>query len=229
VATAAPAEIVRLMVGREVDTAGRRERTAAGDVVLAVENLRTEKLAGVSFEVRRGEVLGIAGLVGSGRSELGTALFGLDRILGGTVHGGRVGLLPEDRGTQGLMPDMSVVENATMGAPPSRLGFLLAAGERRALEPVARRLALKCESADAAVSTLSGGNQQKVLFARWLLRDRRPDPRDRRRRQTGHLPRDRRAGRGGQRRAPGQLRAPRAAALRRPDSRAEQRAADGGI
>jgi ABC-type sugar transport system ATPase subunit len=171
VAATAPAEIVRLMVGREVDTAVRRERAAAGGVVLAVENLRSEKLAGVSFEVRRGEVLGVAGLVGSGRSELGAALFGLDRILGGTVRGGRVGLLPEDRGKQGLMPDMSVVENATMGAAPSRLGFLLADEERRALDPVARQLALKCESTDAAVSTLSGGNQQKVLFARWLLRD----------------------------------------------------------
>jgi ABC-type sugar transport system ATPase subunit len=69
------------------------------------------------------------------------------------------------------MPGMSVVENGTMGAAPARFGFLLAAEERRALDPVARRLALKCASPDAAVSTLSGGNQQKVLFARWLLRD----------------------------------------------------------
>ena len=171
VAGASAAEVVRLMVGRDVDTGGRRERRAAGEVVLAVENLRTKKLAGVSFDLRRGEVLGIAGLVGSGRSELGAALFGLDRTLGGTVRGGPVGLLPEDRGAQGLMPDMSVVENATMGAPPSRLGFLLPETERRALDPVARRLALRCESAEAPVSTLSGGNQQKVLLARWLLRD----------------------------------------------------------
>jgi ABC-type sugar transport system ATPase subunit len=166
-----PAEIVRLMVGRDVDTTRRIERGPAGEVVLTVESLRTRKLDGVSFTLRRGEVLGVAGLVGSGRSELGAALFGIDRIFGGTVRGGRVGLLPEDRGTEGLMPDMSVVENGTMGAAFARLGFLQRTAERRALEPVARRLALKCASPDAAVSTLSGGNQQKVLFARWLLRD----------------------------------------------------------
>lgn len=171
VAATSPAEVVRLMVGREVDTSSRPLRGAAGEVVLRVEGLRTGKLNGVSFELRRGEVLGVAGLVGSGRSELGAALFGLDPILGGTARGGRVGLLPEDRGGQGLMPDMSVVENGTMGAPFARAGFLRVAEERQALEPVARRLALKCSSPEVAVSTLSGGNQQKVLFARWLLRD----------------------------------------------------------
>jgi ABC-type sugar transport system ATPase subunit len=172
VAATSPAEIVRRMVGREVVTSERRPRRAPGGVVLAVEGLRTRKLSGVAFELRRGEVLGVAGLVGSGRSSLGAALFGLDPILGGTARGGPVGLLPEDRGTEGLMPDMSVAENATMGAAPTRMGFLQRSEERRALDRVARRLSLKCESPDAAVSTLSGGNQQKVLFARWLLRDR---------------------------------------------------------
>ena len=131
--------------------------------MLHVENLRTRKLDGVSFDLRRGEVLGVAGLVGSGRSELGAALFGLDPVLGGTVRGGRVGLLPEDRATEGLMPDMSVLENGTMRRPAPLAGS--------AFDAVAGRLALKCASPDVAVSTLSGGNQQKVLFARWLLRD----------------------------------------------------------
>ena len=160
------------MVGRDVNATERPRRTP-GEVVLAVDNLRTRKLRGLSFELRRGEVLGVAGLVGSGRSALGAALAGMDRILGGSVRGGPVGLLPEDRGAQGLMPDMSVLENGTLGvlARVQQFGFIRGAEERRLLEPVARRLALKCASTAAPVSTLSGGNQQKVLFARWLLRN----------------------------------------------------------
>jgi ABC-type sugar transport system ATPase subunit len=169
-AAATPAAIVRLMVGREVAIAGRSDRQP-GDVVLQVENLRTRKLAGVSFELRRGEVLGVAGLVGAGRSSLGAALFGLHPILAGGVRGGRVGLLPEDRGGEGLMPDLSVLENGTLGAAPTRFGFLRRAAERASLHPITQRLALRAASFDAPVHTLSGGNQQKVLFARWLLRD----------------------------------------------------------
>jgi ABC-type sugar transport system ATPase subunit len=173
VASTTPAEVVRQMVGREVAASERPQRAAAAEIVLAVDGLRTRKLQGISFALRRGEVLGIAGLVGSGRSALGAALFGLDPILGGTVRGGPIGLLPEDRGAQGLMPDMSVVENGTLAILDTvqRFGFLRHGRERRLLEPVARQLALKCASPDAAVSTLSGGNQQKVLLARWLLRN----------------------------------------------------------
>ena len=173
VASTTPAEVVRQMVGRDVALDERPRREAAGDVVLAVENLRTRKLQDISFTLRGGEVLGIAGLVGAGRSALGAALFGLDPILGGAVRGGPVGLLPEDRGTEGLMPDMSVLENATLAVLDrvQRFGFLQHGRERRLLDPVARQLALKCASPEVAVSTLSGGNQQKVLLARWLLRD----------------------------------------------------------
>jgi ribose transport system ATP-binding protein len=168
-----PAEIVRLMVGRDVEMSRPARRAPGRDVVLRVEGLRTRKLAGLSFELRRGEVLGIAGLVGSGRSALGLALAGLDRVTGGTVRGGAVGLLPEDRGSQGLMPDMSVLENSTLAVfgRVARSGFLRRREERRIFQPVARRLALKCASAEAPVSTLSGGNQQKTLLARWLLRN----------------------------------------------------------
>jgi ABC-type sugar transport system ATPase subunit len=170
-AATTPAEIVRLMVGRDIDLSERPRRTPSAEVVMQVERLRTRKLGGISFELHRGEVLGIAGLVGSGRSALGAALAGLDPVVSGEIRGGPAGLLPEDRGAQGLMPDMSVLENGTMAVlgRVQRLGFVRRAEERCLLDPVARRLALKCASADAAVSTLSGGNQQKVLFARWLL------------------------------------------------------------
>jgi ABC-type sugar transport system ATPase subunit len=168
-------EVIRLMVGRPLQLAERAERKA-GDVLLRVEGLTTRKLKGVSFELRRGEVLGLAGLVGAGRSELGEALCGLDRILSGRVTwgreaGGTVSLLPEDRREQGLMMDMSVTENGTLASLKrfSRFGFVKPREEAQALDPIARQLALDCPSMDAAVSALSGGNQQKVLLARWLL------------------------------------------------------------
>lgn len=166
-------EIIRMMVGRELQVAERRERTP-GETLLTVRNLRTARLRDVSFELRRGEVLGVAGLVGAGRSELGAALYGLDRVLGGTVDAkGRMGLLPEDRKRQGLMMQMSVVENSTMSVlgRMQTMGFVHAREERAALAPLVRRLGLKCASVEAPVSSLSGGNQQKALLARWLLDD----------------------------------------------------------
>ena len=179
-------ELIRMMVGRELRITARAARRPAGETVLAAENLTTAKLKDVSFELRRGEVLGIAGLVGSGRSELGAALFGIDRIQSGAlrVHGemlsprsprdamaSGIGLLPEDRRLQGLMMRMSVLENATLAVLPdiSALGFIRRGQEDSSLAPVARQLALNCPSPAAPVSQLSGGNQQKVLLARWLL------------------------------------------------------------
>jgi ABC-type sugar transport system ATPase subunit len=179
-------ELIRLMVGRELRITARPVRRPAGEVVLAAESLTTAKLRNVSFELRRGEVLGIAGLVGSGRTELGAALFGIDRIRSGTlrVHGelrsarstreamaAGIGLLPEDRRLQGLMMRMSVLENATLAVLPdiSTLGFIRRGQENSSLAPVARQLALNCPSPSAPVSQLSGGNQQKVLLARWLM------------------------------------------------------------
>ena len=164
--------VIRMMVGREITFTERPARPAPGEIALAVENLTTAKLSGVSFEVRRGEVLGIAGLVGSGRSELGAALAGLDPVTGGNIRtNGGIGLVPEDRRDEGLMMQMSVLENGTLSVLPelSQAGFLKPSSERSALDPVATRLALKCGSLDAPVSQLSGGNQQKVLLARWLL------------------------------------------------------------
>jgi ABC-type sugar transport system ATPase subunit len=167
-------ELIRMMVGRDLQVTARPQSGSSGEVVLAVEGLTTDKLHDVSFELRRGEVLGVAGLVGAGRSELGAALFGMDRIRRGAIHArGSIGLLPEDRRLEGLMMSMSVLENSTMAALGrfQRLGFIRAREEERALEPLARQLALHCGSTAQSVSQLSGGNQQKVLLARWLLRD----------------------------------------------------------
>ncbi|MEO8372052.1 MAG: sugar ABC transporter ATP-binding protein [Candidatus Solibacter sp.] len=179
-------ELIRMMVGRELKMASRTARRATGEVILEAEKLTTAKLRDVSFTLRRGEVLGVAGLVGSGRSELGAALFGIDPIVSGALRlcgaaytpnsprdamSAGVGLLPEDRRLQGLMMGMSVRENATLGVLSrlSRAGWIDGAREAAEVAPAARRLELACPSMEAPVSQLSGGNQQKVLLTRWLL------------------------------------------------------------
>jgi ABC-type sugar transport system ATPase subunit len=176
-----------MMVGRDLEQWTRTVRPAA-EVLLSVSNLTTAKLHDVSFELKKGEVLGIAGLVGAGRSELGAALFGLDKRLHGEVRlrgvpihprsasaaiADGIGLVPEDRKLQGLMMQMSVLENSTAGKLKSfqKSGFLSQKRELSAVRPLYQQLALKAASWSAPVSTLSGGNQQKALLARWLLID----------------------------------------------------------
>jgi ABC-type sugar transport system ATPase subunit len=186
IAAVTRADVIRMMVGRNVEVTSRAPRQQCETFALSVSHLTTHKLKDVSFELRRGEVLGIAGLVGAGRSELGAALFGLERIRHGTMQlNGRpllpagpgqaqrrgLGLVPEDRKQQGLMPHMSVRENGTLSILPQlgRWGFVRGAQESERFDPVARRLRLRCESTAAAIGTLSGGNQQKALLARELL------------------------------------------------------------
>jgi ABC-type sugar transport system ATPase subunit len=179
------ARVIAGMVGRDLE-ASAPKATTPRNMLLEVKNLSSHKLRGVSFELRAGEVLGIAGLVGSGRSSLAHALFGLDDSAHGEIrlrgrdykpespaHAIRsgIGLVPEDRKTQGLMMQMSVEQNATISVL-SRLqsfGFVLRSQERREASEVNGRLRVKTASPDTAIGTLSGGNQQKVLLARWLL------------------------------------------------------------
>jgi len=179
-------EIVTMMAGRPLKGRPTKKSAASNDVLLAVSKLTTGKIQDISFDLRRGEVLGIAGLVGAGRSELGAALFGLRRLISGVVRlngravritspteaiGAGLGMLPEDRKLQGLMIQMSVLENSTMAVLPryQSWGLLNRQRELGAMEAVHRRTALKAASPDVAVSRLSGGNQQKVLLAKWLL------------------------------------------------------------
>jgi ribose transport system ATP-binding protein len=179
-------ELIQMMVGRQLTAAARCSNAPGEQIVLSADRLGTHKLRNVSFELRRGEVLGLAGLVGSGRSELGAALFGLDRIRHGKLllegnpyvptgpadaQRRGLGLVPEDRKLQGLMPQMSVRENTTLSVLP-RLGaggWISAAREQDLFGPAAQQLNLKCSSPTVPVSTLSGGNQQKAVLARWLL------------------------------------------------------------
>jgi ABC-type sugar transport system ATPase subunit len=179
------AELIRMMVGRDIESVAPSLK-AKGPVTLAVENLTTVKLRNVSFDLHQGEVLGIAGLMGAGRSELGRALFGLDPIREGRIllkgqefrpdaphhaqqHG--LGLVPEDRKLQGLMPQMSVKENATLAVLSrlSRWGLVNGDKERALFNGGAERLRLKYASPDMTVARLSGGNQQKALLARAIF------------------------------------------------------------
>lgn len=181
-------QVITMMVGRELTDKTRSASHRQQEPLLAVKDLSTRRLAGISFQLHAGEVLGVAGLVGAGRSELGAALFGLDRITSGEValHGrpfrprnarqtiaAGIGLLPEDRKYQGLMMQMSVRENCTMAVLPhlASAGFVRTQEEREKSKNVLQRTRIKTSSYEALITTLSGGNQQKVLVGRWLLAD----------------------------------------------------------
>jgi ABC-type sugar transport system ATPase subunit len=181
-------EIIRDMVGRELRPSDRPASSKAASLLLRVQSLSTAKLHHIGFDLHAGEILGVAGLVGSGRSALGAALFGLDPILDGSIElRGRpftprspadalkqgLGLVPEDRKLQGLMLQMSVVENSSFTVLDriQRLRFIRKGVERRQTSRVHATLRLKAVSGDVPVSTLSGGSQQKVLLSRWLLAD----------------------------------------------------------
>jgi ABC-type sugar transport system ATPase subunit len=188
-AEATPSKLVTAMLGRSVDlTFPPKERPPANaPVVLSVRGLsRPPAVQDVSFEIRAGEILGLAGLIGSGRSEVARAIFGADRPQAGTVEvEGKelrarqphqairkgVVMLPEDRKTQGLLMLRSVLDNVTLPHLDrvSSAGVVSVRAERRRGGELIQGLAIRTRSGTSRVSTLSGGNQQKVLFARWLF------------------------------------------------------------
>jgi inositol transport system ATP-binding protein len=188
--------IIRLMVGRQVAALfAHREITSAGDVALRVEGLtrrgnaqdgNATVLADVGFEVRRGEILGIAGLVGAGRTEMARAVFGADPFDSGRIivdghelrirsprdairHG--IGLVPEDRKQQALFLALAVRTNLSMAAH-ERIKlwevFIDEAAERAMVEEYRKKLNIRMASPEQLIASLSGGNQQKVTLARWL-------------------------------------------------------------
>lgn len=185
-----PADVVRHMVGRTLaeEISHEVKHDVSRDGVLAVRNLRTLQNPsedGVSFELYRGEILGIAGLVGAGRSEVLRAIFGADARLGGIIecdgapiqiNGPRdaisagIGFVTEDRKDEGLILDMSIAANTTLVdlRSVSRRGLLNFAREREVATRGGARLKLKYGKLSDPTSSLSGGNQQKVVLAKWL-------------------------------------------------------------
>jgi ribose transport system ATP-binding protein len=179
--------MIRMMVGRDIDRLARRPSHPPGDVVLTVRDLRTpaHPTHVVSFELRAGEIVGVAGLVGAGRTELLTTLFGITPAVAGSLAlAGRavtpkspleavaagLALVPEDRKQQGLVLEMAVRENISLVSlwPESRGGFIDFARERRLAAEMIPALAIKTPGDRQAVQFLSGGNQQKVVLAKWL-------------------------------------------------------------
>ncbi len=182
-----PDRLVQLMVGRAVERTSTRPAASPGPAVLQIERLRTGRYPAVdvSLAVHPGEVLGIAGLIGSGRSELAEAICGVGvRLAGRIILDGRplaigsprdairhgICLVPEDRRRYGIVAAMSVRENVTLPAVASfaRLGLIARGAEADAVRTITTALTVKAASIETPVATLSGGNQQKVVLARWL-------------------------------------------------------------
>jgi ABC-type sugar transport system ATPase subunit len=177
--------LIGLMVGRALEDAVPSERRHEGAVVLRTRGLsRAGALEAVDLEVARGEIVGLAGLVGAGRTELLESLFGLHRPSGLVELEGRavalrsprdairagIALVPADRKRQGLVLDRSVRENLLMasGSRTFRLRRPSASRELAAVAAATEALQIRTHSPNAAVATLSGGNQQKVLLGKWL-------------------------------------------------------------
>ncbi|MEN3188679.1 MAG: sugar ABC transporter ATP-binding protein [Atribacterota bacterium] len=180
------AEIARLMVGRPFNTIFPPKDTKRSEVVLEVNGLTTSdgRVKGVGFTLRRGEVLGFAGLVGSGRTEMAEAIFGTRKRLAGEIlfkghrvtiaspwEAKRLGIvyLPEERKSSGLLTSMSVRENVSLMVLDRIARLLLRRREERNLvQRDVERLRIRCQSIEQPVDSLSGGNQQKVIFARLM-------------------------------------------------------------
>ncbi len=184
---ATPQRVIADMVGREIDLTKARTTCARSDVVLSVSDLgRRGAFEGVSFELHRGEVLGFAGLIGAGRTDVGLALFGIEPatsgtiLLGGkpvTVRSARDGMnlgvayVSEDRRQLGLVLPISIFANITLPVLRrylNRLGLVRTSLERQTADAFKSRLAIRTPSVDLEVAKLSGGNQQKVMLSKWL-------------------------------------------------------------
>lgn len=186
-----PSELVSLMVGRDVDELFPKVAAEVGEPVLQVRGLnRAGVFHDIDLEVRAGEIVGLAGLVGAGRSEVARAVFGVDAYDSGSVTmSGRpvkardprsairagMAFIPEDRRKQGLVIDASVTRNvaAVIRRGIAKAGLITGAMEDRAAGPWAGRLEVKTSALDMNAATMSGGNQQKVVIAKWLATDPR--------------------------------------------------------
>jgi len=182
--------LIRQMVGREVLMKRPKHLDQKpGEEILRVENLSsTGKFENVSFKVCRGEIVGMGGLVGAGRTEVATAIFGLDPRATGEVYikgvklplgnvneamRRRLALLPEDRKRAGLVLGMSIMDNVSLAHIDyfSQMGFIDRSRELTEVEKLTKRLRVKAPNLETITAGLSGGNQQKVALAKWMVRD----------------------------------------------------------
>ncbi len=184
--------MVRLMVGRDIELSGRRTDRELGEVVLEARGLRSAAFPahGLDFSIRSGEIVGLAGLVGAGRTELLETVFGITRALGGRLQIGEsdllpsdpfaaieagLALVPEDRKRQGLVLEMSVGANLSLASlkRDAWAGWLNRRRERSISDEMIGRLRVKTPGREQVVRYLSGGNQQKVVLGKWLAMEPR--------------------------------------------------------
>ena len=185
IAEAQERELISLMVGREMENRYPRVETTPGDVLLQVKDMSTHRVKGVNLEVRRGEIVGLGGLMGAGRTEVARGIAGVDRVTGGEVRfkdglchfrnpqdaiqSGMV-LVTEDRKGEGLVLPFTTRENLALPTLDARklLGLVNRKQERSFAADVIRQLRIKVSSPEQTVGSLSGGNQQKVVLGKWL-------------------------------------------------------------
>ncbi|HEL0582235.1 TPA: sugar ABC transporter ATP-binding protein [Streptococcus equi subsp. zooepidemicus] len=180
-----PAELVKKMVGRDIDDYYPAKAAELGELVFEVENLSGECFKDISFQVRRGEILGFSGLMGAGRTEVMRAIFGLDKRTAGRIRlNGQdiqvtnpvqairagIGFLTEDRKEEGLILDLSIKDNMTLPSHKdfSKNGFFDDKISRDFVQKMIDRLRIKSGRPEMVVGNLSGGNQQKVVLAKWI-------------------------------------------------------------
>lgn len=184
-------DIISMMVGRTIYEKPKEKSNVKSDapVILKVKNLNIGKsVKNVSFELRKGEILGFSGLMGSGRTETARAIFGADKIDSGTIYvndkmenikspmdavSAGIGYLSEDRKRYGIVLDKTVTENSTMASLENFVSgiFINKKKEKKVSEEFVEKLRTKTASTETSVATLSGGNQQKVVIAKWLVRN----------------------------------------------------------
>ncbi|MDO9416750.1 sugar ABC transporter ATP-binding protein [Pararhizobium sp.] len=184
-------QVIRMMVGRPLSAMfPERPDRNIGPELLTVDRINSgRRVRNVSFSIKAGEIVGLGGLIGSGRTEVARLIFGADPLDSGTISlrgiplksrspkdavAAGIGLVPEDRKMQGVILDKPIRTNATMAKLSdvvNALGFLKSKSERRIVDDLGKSLRLKASSIDAPVSSLSGGNQQKVVLAKWFHAD----------------------------------------------------------
>ena len=183
-------QLIQHMVGRSINSVYKREPLAPGRILLQVKDLNRGFLRNISFEIRAGEIVGLAGLMGAGRTELCHVIFGLDPRESGLIEiagkavaaknprqavGSGVALIPEDRQHNGLALKLPIATNITMPdlARVSKMGVLNKSKEAELAETYRDRLRIRCSSTGQLAGRLSGGNQQKIVIAKWVARGAR--------------------------------------------------------